>query len=300
MVYSDHKRYSDGRPIRHYLNVQTKPHEHQQTKPHEHRCLKCFECSGFIGFIPPPSGSNNASLYTTLLNEMSQNLNWDGYVGQNDECLQILQSLTFEVNTSGSVLQFFDSLDDFESWMNSNDYAASDAENNRTNDIGLLITMNDVNAFDYTISVNDSNQADTTHIVDEYEADTAVLWSNGAGSYLENGFSAFQMWMEQSIVSVLSPNGSAMPFDYQWYIFVYPSTKYEKNTFWEVFKYQLPTVVLFMFLFEIVEIINNLVGEKVEGIREELKMYVGHISVVWKLVEFVPHFVRNKMLWFNL
>eukprot|EP01084_Bolivina_argentea_P154983 270135_1 len=250
-----------------------------------------FTVPGYLGFIPHPSISNNASLYYQLIDHMSQNIHIS--FETDSICNNILNSLDF---TENSLIKFFNSSNQFDNYINNDNY--SSIINDRTEQISLLITINDMNEFDYTISINDS--IDTTVIINQFEEDVSVLFNNGASQYINHGFLQYQIWIEQSIITLISNDNNIIlnnsyPYDYLWNYFIYPSTKADRNAFWQNFQPQFPTVILFMFMFNIADMIGNLVTEKTDGTREALKI-MGATRIGYWLSWFIWHFMEYSII----
>ena len=228
----------------------------------------------YIGLMPRPSNTNNDVLYNELINQLNSTIIIDS--GSYDECSNITRSLSF---TDGELIRYFDDDNEVNNYVMNDNYGLSDDYRF----IAFVIKINDMDGLEYTIQYNHTKIPDTSTIIDPNEDDTETLVGNGLSQYF--GFSGVQLWIENAIIraenSINNNNNITYPFDYALNYFIYPSKSSQKDAFWDSFSIQFPTYVLFIFITPISLLINSLVVEKSEKIRNSLMIMGSTQSMYW-------------------
>ena len=167
---------------------------------------------------------NNATLFSMILDELKNALN--------------VETLNNRCGHGG--MTWNDWITYFDSELELNDYINDDnyGYNYDKRFIAFIIEFNDVNKFDYTLRFNHTYMPDTNIKVDEFQKNVTKLAGKGLFKYLSIGFAFAQIWVENAIINVVNSlndnqDTNMSPASFIWEYFVYPSTHFKTNDFWD-------------------------------------------------------------------
>ena len=284
--------------------------------------LICYQCHNYvydamelppcqIGIVMDETDENLKS-YTDGINSIifrdyGQGTPYNASAPYN--CLDFVRD-TSNVNwTNGSLLRYFSTESDLESYIRDNDYRGSDEPLVNSPLIASIVyksVSDDGKVWDYSFRFNQSDVPDTYQnneykIVDVVTKDGGTLEGQSVNQYAYNGFVSLQWVIDSAITEYMVNNISDTPVanitaytqDFAKGWFVFPYDPIQTDFYWLIMQYPFIIFAGLMFIYPVIQIINILVTEKSTKIKEGMKM-MGMTSWVywnamylWFIIEFM-------------